>query len=60
MSPETVGIIGIAILVVLLFARMWIGLAMAMIGFLGFAYLRDLGAAFTVVAQIPFTTIAQL
>jgi len=58
MSPETVGIIGIAILVVLLFARMWIGLAMAIIGFLGYAYLRDFGGAFTVVAQIPFTTIA--
>lgn len=28
MSPEMVGIIGVAVLILLLFARMWIGFAM--------------------------------
>ena len=58
MSPETVGIIGLIILVILLFARMWIGAAMAMVGFLGFAYIMGIKPAFGVVAQIPFTTVA--
>lgn len=58
MSPEMTGVIGMLLLIVLLFARMWIGAAMSMIGFLGYAYLMGPGAAFAVVAQIPYTTIA--
>ena len=58
MSPETTGLIGLILLVVLLFARMWIGAAMAMVGFLGYAYIMGLKPAFGVVSQIPFSTIA--
>jgi len=58
MSPETIGIIGICILIVLLFARMWIGASMALIGFVGYAYIINVKAAFGVVAQIPYNTIA--
>jgi tripartite ATP-independent transporter DctM subunit len=58
MTPETVGIIGLVLLIVLLFARMWIGAAMAMVGFLGYAYIMGIKPAFGVVAQIPFSTIA--
>ncbi len=58
MSPEVVGLIGLAVLVALLFARMWIGAAMAIVGFLGYAYLRGFDSAFGVVAQIPFSTMS--
>jgi len=58
MSPETIGIIGICVLIVLLFARMWIGASMALIGFVGYAYIINVKAAFGVVAQIPYNTIA--
>jgi tripartite ATP-independent transporter DctM subunit len=58
MSPEIIGVIGLVILIALLFARMWIGAAMALVGFLGYAYLRGFESAFGVIAQIPFTTIS--
>ena len=58
MSPETAGVVGLVILVILLFARMWIGAAMALVGFLGYAYIMGIKPAFAVVAQIPFSTIA--
>ncbi|RJR40093.1 MAG: TRAP transporter large permease [Desulfobacteraceae bacterium] len=58
MSPETAGIVGLVALILLLFLRMWIGAAMATVGFLGYAYIMGIQAAFGVVAQIPFTTVA--
>ena len=33
MSPEIIGVIGLAVLLILLFAGMWIGAAMAVVGF---------------------------
>ncbi len=58
MSPEITGVIGMVILIVLLFARMWIGVAMALVGFFGFAAIRGFDSAFGVVSQIPFSTVA--
>lgn len=58
MTPETVGIIGLIALILLLFARMWIGAAMALVGFVGYAYIISLNSAYAVVAQIPFSTVA--
>ena len=58
MSPEIVGVIGLVVLVTLLLLRMWIGAAMALVGFLGFAYIRGVESAFGVVSQIPFSTVA--
>lgn len=58
MSPEIVGVIGLVVLVALLFARMWIGAAMAMVGFIGYAYIMSLNSSFGVLAQIPFTTMS--
>jgi len=58
MSPEITGLVGLILLIVLLFARMWIGAAMAMVGFLGYTYIMGLKPAFAVVSQIPFSTIA--
>jgi len=58
MSPEIVGIIGLAVLLILLFSGMWIGAAMAMVGFFGYAYIVGIQPAFGMVSQIPFTTMA--
>ncbi len=58
MSPEIVGVIGLALLLVLIFFRMWIGLAMATIGFLGYGYLLGFHSAFSVLAKVPYNTIA--
>lgn len=58
MSPEMIGLIGLLILIGLLFIGMWIGAAMAMVGFLGYAFIRGIGPAFGIAAQIPFSTMA--
>jgi len=58
MSPVLIGALGLVILMVLLFARMWIGAAMALIGFLGVAYFKGWITAFTVVGRVPFENIA--
>lgn len=54
MSPEVAGIIGIAAVVLLLLARMWIGLSMAIVGFLGLAYLIGPDGAFGVLGTVPY------
>ena len=59
MSPEVIGIIGLVILVVLLIFRMWIGAAMALVGFLGYAFIMGFDAAFAMVSIIPFSTTTQ-
>ncbi|MCF8094941.1 MAG: TRAP transporter large permease subunit [Desulfobacteraceae bacterium] len=58
MSPEIAGIVGLGGLIFLLFCRMWIGAAMALVGFLGYAYILGINPAFGVIAQIPFSTVA--
>jgi len=58
MTTEIVGLIGILIMVILLFSRMWIGLAMALVGFLGFLYATDLDKSFAILATVPYHTIA--
>jgi hypothetical protein len=39
MSPELVGILGTALLLILFALRMQVGLSMLIVGFLGFTYL---------------------
>lgn len=58
MSPEMVGVVGMIALIILLFARMWIGAVMALVGFLGYASIMGLKPAYAMVAQIPFSTVA--
>jgi C4-dicarboxylate transporter DctM subunit len=58
MSPEIIGLIGLAVLLILLFSGMWIGAAMATVGFVGYAYILGIKPAFGMVSQIPFTTMA--
>jgi len=55
-SRPMMGIIGVALLIVLLFSRMPIGPVMAVIGFLGFAYLVNLNASLSILGTSPYTS----
>jgi tripartite ATP-independent transporter DctM subunit len=56
LSPVTIGIIGIAVVLLLMALRMQIGFAMALTGFLGFALLNSFPSAFSVLGHEPFKT----
>ena len=58
MDPFIVGLIGIAILLVLLFSGISIGVAMAVVGFLGFAVLVGFWAALGLLKSVPYSTFA--
>jgi len=51
MTPELVGMIGIALLVFLFLLRVPVAFAMAIVGLAGFAYLSDAESAFILLAQ---------
>ncbi len=58
MSPFTVGIIGIFILIFLIFARMQIGISMGLVGFLGFGIIVGWQPALGLLRNVPYTTFA--
>ena len=58
MSPEIVGIIGVVIMIALIFMRVWVGVAMILIGFLGFAYLEGWHHALIISGTEPYSQIA--
>lgn len=58
MSPELIGLIGVVVLVLLIFMRVWIGVAMAAVGFLGFAYITSLKNALLILGSVPYNYIA--
>jgi C4-dicarboxylate transporter DctM subunit len=51
MSPNTIAIIGIVVLVSLFLMRMPVAYVMALIGFLGFAYMTSVGAALSILSK---------
>jgi C4-dicarboxylate transporter DctM subunit len=51
MSPHTIAIIGIAVLVFLFLMRMPVAYVMALVGFLGFAYVTSKPAALSILAK---------
>lgn len=55
MSPETIGIFGIILLFVFLALRMSIGVAMALIGFAGVAYIINLKAGLNILGMVPWS-----
>lgn len=55
MSSIVVGIIGVALLFLLLLSRMTVGLAMALVGVLGFGYLVKMDAGFSLLGRLPFS-----
>ncbi len=58
MSSVTIGIIGLALLIVLMFLRLPIAFSMAGIGFLGLIYFRGMDSALSCLGTIPYNTIA--
>lgn len=58
MTPLIVGIIGIIALVLLLFTGISVGIAMAIVGFIGFAYLSGITPAFGLLMSVPYSTVA--
>jgi C4-dicarboxylate transporter DctM subunit len=51
MSPTTIGLVGLVILVIVLFSRMPVGFVMALVGFAGFAYMISMDTALRVLAK---------
>jgi len=58
-SRPAMGIIGIVLLMLLLFSSMPIGPVMALIGFVGFAYLVNLDASLAILGTSPFRTASE-
>ena len=58
MDPFIVGLIGIVILLILLFSGISIGVAMAVVGFGGFAVLVGFGPALGILKTVPYSTFA--
>ena len=58
MNPATVGIIGIIFLIVLFLLRMPVAFAMALVGFVGFAFLTSPQAALSLLGHDIFETLS--
>ncbi len=58
MSPCTIGLIGLGALLILLFARIPVGFAMAIVGFTGFVQLVNLDAALSLLARDVYSTFS--
>lgn len=56
MSNELIGLLGIIVLFIMLAGRLWIGSAMALVGFLGIFIMRNGVQAMTILASQPFGT----
>jgi C4-dicarboxylate transporter DctM subunit len=57
-SPELVGIIGLAVLAVLLFSKIWIGAIMFVVGVVGYACIGGWDSALVLAGRVPYSTIA--
>ena len=58
MSPVLVGVLGLVMVFVFLFMGVPIGFTLAFIGFLGFIVLGSLEGAVSMMATVPYTTVA--
>lgn len=58
MSTEAVGFIGLGVVLVLIFMKIWVGAAMALVGFLGYAYLDGWSRAFKMIGSEPYSQVA--
>jgi tripartite ATP-independent transporter DctM subunit len=58
MDDTTIGIIGFAAMLVLLFLGVPIGLAMGVVGFLGFAWVSGWNAAINMLSLAPYSAVA--
>jgi C4-dicarboxylate transporter DctM subunit len=58
MTPETAGILGIALLIFLFLLRVPVAFAMAIVGLVGFAYLSDAESALSLLAEDVYETLS--
>lgn len=58
MGPTEAGFVGIMCLLLLLLSRMQIGIAMGLVGFIGFGVVAGWDAALGVLSTVPYTTFA--
>ncbi|MFC1861580.1 TRAP transporter large permease [Chloroflexota bacterium] len=57
-EPLTAGLIGIGLLVIFLFSGMPIGMVMALLGFLGIAYVANINSGFTSIGTSPYSSVS--
>jgi C4-dicarboxylate transporter DctM subunit len=57
-SSELIGVIGIVVLIIIIFMRIWIGAAMVLIGALGYGYLVGWDHILVVAGTEPYSDIA--
>jgi tripartite ATP-independent transporter DctM subunit len=60
MSPLTIGIIGLTVLVLIIFSRLNIGYTMGFIGVAGFATILGLQPAMGLIRTVPYATFANI
>jgi len=58
MSPFTIGVMGVAVVLLLMACGLPIGFAMVLVGFAGFAYMVNVTAAIHVVGTVPYALIS--
>jgi len=54
-APEIIGLLGIVVMITLLALRMPIGIAMMLVGIIGFAILNGIGPALSVLGTYPYS-----
>lgn len=59
MRPELIGLLGIVLLLLLMAFRMWIGLCLALVGFLGLILIQGWDRTLLIVSTAPYTFIAK-
>ena len=50
-----IGVVGVVAMITLLLMRMWIGIAMLLVGFVGYAVLRHFSGAMSLIEIVPFS-----
>lgn len=58
MSPVAIGAIGIGVMILLLFLEVHIGVAMGLVGLLGFAYLSNMEQGLSLLGMLSYTNMA--
>ncbi|MFC1945998.1 TRAP transporter large permease [Chloroflexota bacterium] len=58
MSPEAIGAVGIGVLLVLMYMRMWTGAAMLFVGFWGIVAIMGFSVGMGVIGIVPFRAVA--
>lgn len=58
MSPIAIGVLGVVLLFILMFAGMPLGLAFTLVGFAGYAITAGFAGAFGLLRTVPFTTFS--